>query len=257
MLLLRLAILAASASCLVFGQQAASKPVFEVASVKPSPPQGGPMGIGLYTYPGGRILATSETLRQLIHDAYNLDTYRILGGPRWVDEDRFDIEVKPPASSDSSKWAPANFKSPPNPEMRQMLQTLLAERFQLKVHTETRKEPVYALVVAKGGPKLKPPASTTAQPFVSFLPHGLSGQNATIDQLVERMARILRRPVLNQTGVQGNFDFLIDYPPDDAATDETVLLLGAIQDQIGLKLETQPGSVDVAVIDGAEKPSGN
>jgi uncharacterized protein (TIGR03435 family) len=82
-------------------------------------------------------------------------------------------------------------------------------------------------------------------------------KNAAMDQLVERLARILGRPVLNQTGVQGNFDFLIDYPPDDAATDETVLLLGAIQDQTGLKLETQPGSVEVIVIDRAEKPSGN
>jgi uncharacterized protein (TIGR03435 family) len=137
-----------------------------------------------------------------------------------------------------------------------MLQTLLAERFHLRVHTETSKE-LYALVVAKGGPKLKPPASTTVQPFVSFLPHGLSGKNATMDQLVERLARILGRTVLNRTGVQGNFDFLIDYPPDDVATDETGLPLSAIQDQTGLKLETQSGSVDAIVIDRAEKPAGN
>lgn len=215
------------------------------------------MGIGLFTYPGGRIHATSYKLRQLIHDAYDVEMFRILGGPRWVDEDRFDVEAKPPASSESSKWVPANFKSPPNPEMRQMLQTLLAERFQLRVHTETRKESIYALVVAKGGPKLKPPASTTVQPFVSFLPHGLSGKNATMDQLVERLARILGRTVLNRTGIRGNFDFLIDYPPDDVATDESVLLLSAIQDQTGLKLETQPGSVNVIVIDHAEKPTAN
>jgi uncharacterized protein (TIGR03435 family) len=249
--------LAVLASCLAVAQDAATKPAFEVASVKPSPPQGGPMGIGLFTYPGGRIHATSYTLRMLIHDAYNLEMYKILGGPRWADDDRFDVEAKPPASSESSKFVPANFKSPPNPEMRQMLQALLAERFQLKVHTETRKESVYALVVAKGGPKLKQPASTTVQPFVSFFPHGLSGENATMDQLVERMATIFGRPVLNHTGIQGNFDFLIDYPPDDAATDRTVLLLSAIQVQIGLKLETQPGSIDVIVIDRAEKPSRN
>ena len=86
---------------------------------------------------------------------------------------------------------PPIFKSPPNLEMRQMLQTLLSDRFQLKAHTEVRKERVYALVVAKGGPKLKEPASSSVQPFVSFLPHGLSGKNATIDQLVERLERIL------------------------------------------------------------------
>jgi len=243
------------ASLVAVGQEATIKPTFDVASVKPSTEQD--RIIGLFTYPGGRITATNYTLKMLIHEAYNIEVFRILGGPHWAGEDRYNIDAKPPSSSESSKWVPANIKTPPNPEMRQMLQALLAERFQLSVHTDTRKESVYALVVAKGGPKLKEPASTTVQPFVSFLPHGLSGQNATIDQLVERLARILGRPVLNHTGIQGNFDFLIDYPPDDVATDPTVLVLSAIQAQLGLKLETQPGSIDVIVIDHAEKPSGN
>lgn len=233
---------------------ALGQPAFEVASVKPSTEHD--RIIGLFTYPGGRVTATNYTLKMLIHEAYHIEEFRILGGPRWAGEDRYNIEAKPPASSESSKWAPANMKTPPNPEMQLMLQTLLADRFQLKVHTETKKESIYALVAAKGGPKLKSP-DETKQPFVSFLPHGLLGQNATMDQLVERLARIFGRPVLNQTGIQGNFDFLIDYPPDDAATDHTVLLLSAIQDQLGLKLETQPGSVDVLVIDRAEKPSAN
>ncbi len=245
------------ASCMAVGQEAAIKPEFEVASVKRSPPQSGPMGIGLYTYPGGRIHATSYTLRMLIHDAYNIELDHIVGGPHWADEDRFDIEAKPSASSGLSNWVPANFKSPPNLEMRQMLQTLLTERFQLKAHTEMRKERVYALVVAKGGPKLKESTSSAVQPFVSFLPHGLSGKNATIDQLVERLERILGRPVVNRTGVQGNFDFLIDYPPDEAATDPAVLLLRAIREQTGLRLETQRGSTDLIVIDRAVKPSAN
>ena len=244
------------ASCMAVGQEAAIRPAFEVASVKPSPPEGGPMGIGLYTYPGGRIHATSYTLRMLIHDAYNIEVDHIMAGPHWADEDRFDVEAKPPASSASSNWVPANFKSPPNLEMRQMLQTLLSERFQLKVHTETRREKVYALVVAKGGPRLKAPASTTVQPFVSFLPHALSGKNATIDQLVERLAFILGRPVLNHSGIQGNFDFLIDYSPDETGNDDAARLLSAIQ-ETGLKLETQPGTIDVIVIDRAGKPSAN
>jgi uncharacterized protein (TIGR03435 family) len=248
--------LVAVVTCAVSGQEKSARPAFEVASVKGTPPVSRD-SIGLFTYAGGRIRATKYTLKQLIHDAYNVEDYRIFGGPRWADEDRFDVEAKPPASSESSKWVPASFKTPPNPEMRQMLQTLLADRFQLKMHTETKKEPVYALVTSKGGPKLKPPKSTTVQPFVSFRPHGLSGQNATVDQLVERLASILKRPVLNHTAMEGHFDFLIDYPPDDAGTDHTVLLLGAIQDQVGLKLVTQPGSVEVLVIDHAEKPSAN
>jgi uncharacterized protein (TIGR03435 family) len=248
--------LVAVASYAVFGQEKAPPPTFEVVSVKPTPSVSRD-SIGLHTYPGGRIRATKLTLKLLILYAYDMEMYRILGGPHWTDEDRFDVEAKPPASSESSKWVPASFKTPPNLEMRQMLQTLLADRFQLKVHTETKKEQVYALVAAKGGPKLKQPKSTADQPFVSFLPHGLSGQNATLDQLVERLVTVLSRPVLNHTGIEGHFDFLIDYPPDDAGTDRTVLLLSAIQDQIGLRLETQPGSVEVLVIDHAEKPSAN
>jgi uncharacterized protein (TIGR03435 family) len=229
-----------------FGQ-----PAFEVASVKPSP-EISQAPIGLFTYPGGRIVATDYSLRFLIHDAYGIEPYRILGGPRWAGEDRFDIEAKPPASSESSHWVPANFKTPPNPEMRQMLQALLAERFQLQVHMETRKTSVFALVAAKGGAKLRPPASTTFPPFVSFLPQGLRGQNATMDQLAERLASLLSRPVLNRTGIQGNFDFTINCPPDD-----NMLLVGALPDQLGLKLKTQPGSMDVLVIDHAEKPASN
>jgi uncharacterized protein (TIGR03435 family) len=174
-----------------------------------------------------------------------------------MDEDRFNVEAVPPASSASGKWAPANFKSPPNAEMRRMLQALLADRFGLKAHRENRSERVYVLVTAKGGHKLKTPKSTTVQAFVSFLRNGLSGQNATMDQLASRLASILRRPVANKTGVNGHFDFLIDYPPDDAGSDPIVRLLRAIQDQAGLKIETEPGSIEVLVVDSAQKPSAN
>lgn len=229
---------------------------FEVVSVKPTADlEREP--IGLFTYAGGRIRATNYALRQLIQDAYDLEDFRVVGGPRWIDEDRFNVEAVPPASSASSRWAPANFKSPPNAEMRRMMQTLLADRFQLKAHKENRMERVYVLVTAKGGHKLKAPKSTAAQPFVSFLRNGLSGQNATMDQLAARLASILRRPVTNKSGVEGHFDFLIDYPPDDAGSDHTVRLMRALQDQIGLKLETEPGSIEVLVVDSAQKPSAN
>jgi len=126
-----------------------------VASVKPSTEQD--HIIGLFTYPGGRVAATNYTLRMLIHEAFNLQDHQIQGGPHWAGEDRYNLQAKPPASSDASHWLPENVNTPPNPELRQMLQTLLADRFQLKVHMETHKESVYALVLAKGGPKLKPP----------------------------------------------------------------------------------------------------
>ena len=237
------------------GQDASPKVAFEVATVKASPLDGW-RAVGLFTYPGGRIHATTYTLKMLIHDAYDVEMYHIVGGPNWLDELRFDVEAKPPASSASAQWIPANFKSSPNPEMRQMLQGLLAERFQLKVHRETRNELVYALVKPKEH-QLKPPADAQSAGFVNSTQTGLSGKNATMDQLVERLGSVLKRTVRNETGIQGNFDFLIDYPADDAGTDLVSRLLGALRDQTGLKLETRPGKTVVVVVDRAEKPTAN
>jgi uncharacterized protein (TIGR03435 family) len=259
MRLLPIASLALLAACAALAQ-----PAFEVASVKPSTDRD--TIIGLFTYPGGRVVATKYTLRMLIHDAYNLQDQRIQGGPRWAGEDQYNLEAKPPKSSESSRWVPASFKTPPNPEMRQMLQTLLADRFHLKMHTETKKESVYALVVAKGGPKLKPP-DTAKEPFVGLfqkrspydksISHAVRGQNATMAQLAAYLGPSMGRPVLDQTGLKGNFDFEVEYAESASRAENAAQLLGAIQDQLKLRFETQPGSVDALVIDRAEKPSPN
>jgi uncharacterized protein (TIGR03435 family) len=242
---------------------ALAEPAFEVASVKPSSERD--QVIGLCTYPGGRITVTNYTLKMLIHDAYNLEDHQIPGGPHWAGEDRYNIEAKPPATSDASHWVPESFKTPPNPEQRQMLQTLLAGRFQLQAHTETKQESVYALVVSKGGAKLKPP-DAAKQPFIHFGRTGsvyresvselLIGQNATMAMLAARLADLVSRPVLEQTGLPGSFDFRVEYG-GDTQSEAAPPLSRALQDQLGLKLETQPGSVNVLVIDRAEKPSAN
>ena len=243
-------------------------PAFEVASIRPcTTEQQSQLPIGLFTHPGGRITATNYTLKLLIHDAYDIELYRILGGPSWLDSDRYNLEAKPPDSSPSAKWAPANFKTPPNPEMRLMLQTLLAERFQLKVRRESRSESVYALVVAKGGPKLQEPKDASKGSFVGFGRTGpitapavtslITGRNATMDMFADRLAQALRRPVLNQTGLNGKFDFVLEYAADDSQSNAAPALVRAIQDQLGLKLESRPGSVDVLVVEHAEKPAGN
>lgn len=246
----------------------AQTPAFEVVSVKPSDPdRDSRFGIGFYTYPGGRIRATNYTLRQLIHDAYNLEMHQIVGGPAWLDEDRFTVEAKPPESSAPAKWTPANPKTPPNAEMRQMLQTLLAERFGLQARRETRAESVYALTVGKSGPKLKPPKDATRQPFVGFgrtgpvtadaLSQTFFGENATIDMLAYRLSQHLRRPVTNRTGIEGNFDFVIEYSGTEEQRSAAPPLDRAIQDQLGLKLSTEPGSIEVLVVERAAKPAAN
>jgi uncharacterized protein (TIGR03435 family) len=103
----------------------------------------------------------------LIHDAFDVEMHQILGGPSWADTERYLVEAKPPVSSLLGKWVPKNNKTPPNAQMRLMLQNLLADRFKLKVHQEEKRVSVYALVVAKNGPKLNRPKDATVEPFVS------------------------------------------------------------------------------------------
>src|SRR4051812_37351706 len=119
---MRVPILAAIAAAAAVAQA----PALVVGSDKPcTPEQQAGLGIGLFTYPGGRIVASNYTARMLLHDAYDVEMYQVTGGPAWLDSDRWMVEAKPPESSASSKWAPASPKSPPNPEMRLMLRRLL------------------------------------------------------------------------------------------------------------------------------------
>jgi uncharacterized protein (TIGR03435 family) len=127
----------------LFAQPAANPPAFEVASVKL--PTSQERIIGLFTYPGGRITATNYTLQMLIEEAYSVQTFQVSRGQRWIGEDRYSIEAKPPASSPASKLTPPYPKWPPNDEQRLMRQTLLADRFHLQLHRETKEGPVYIL----------------------------------------------------------------------------------------------------------------
>ncbi len=136
-----------AATISLFGQTAAP-PAFEVASIKPA----GNGAVGLFTYPGGRIVANSLTLELLIEEAFSIQPFQLSGGSGWIRNDRYTIEARPPASSGLSSAKPSPPDNP-NDEQRQMLQTLLADRFQLKVHRETKDGPVYLLV--KGGKETK------------------------------------------------------------------------------------------------------
>src|SRR5689334_23329863 len=121
----------------------AQQPAFEVATVKPSSPD--ERVVGMFVYPGGRMVVTNYNLRSLIHDAYLVEIFQIDGLPKWGAEDRWSITAKPPAGSKSSQVKPNNAKLPPIEEERLMLQSLLAERFKLVVHEEMKEEPVLAL----------------------------------------------------------------------------------------------------------------
>jgi uncharacterized protein (TIGR03435 family) len=244
----------------LFAQPAPGPPAFEVASVKPSGPQSKTLGI--YTFPGGRLTAENRTLQNLMEEAFSVQAFQISGGANWVREDRYDIDARPPASSKSSHANPPYPTSPPSDEQRQMLQALLADRFQLRSHRETREGPVYFLVRTKKELKIKDAKDKDGRPWVGGIPNGMiigngiAGINISMPLLATRLSRYLERPVLDQTGLQGSFDFQFEYASEDPHPDVIASILTSIQG-LGLKLESSKGPVETIVIDHAEKPSAN
>jgi uncharacterized protein (TIGR03435 family) len=193
-------------ACDAFSQPAPV--VFEVASVKPADPNGHPgVGIDMRTSPGGRLSATDCTLKQLIRGAYGLEPWKVVDGPAWIDTDRFDIEAKAGEdfSKDTDRVIALGHDAPR--KMMTMLQALLAERFHVKVHRETREDTIYSLVVAKNGPKLQA-ATGVEPPFIGMRRTGvtliLAGDKASMAILAERLSYwVLHRPVLDKTGSPG------------------------------------------------------
>jgi len=253
---MRISIFAAvfAATVSLFAQTEASPLAFEVASVKPTGAQP-KMGTGLFTYPGGRVVASNCPLDYLIQQAFDVQSFQVAGGPGWIHNDRFDIEAKPPASSLSSKTNPFNFKLPPNDEQRQMLQTLLADRFQLKYHVEAKDGPVYVLAKGSKALKLLDSKNKNEYPWAGIGP-GLVGTNISMPQLAKRLAAEFGRPVLDQTGLTGSFDFRFEYHTDDPHPDLISSVITSLQ-ELGLRLEASKGPVETIVVDHAEKPSEN
>jgi uncharacterized protein (TIGR03435 family) len=243
---------------------------FEVASIKPSAP--GEQGI-LYHYPGARLRTTGMTVKYLIEYAYSVTDRQLLGGPDWLDTARFDIDAKP-------ETAPADKPDPGEPEnnerIRNMLRALLADRFHLQIRSEQKELPVYALVVAPGGPKM---TKNTDEPYtmtnrtngvvramgqakwgftkttMSQLAADLSGQVAAAD---------LERQVIDKTNLSGEYDFILKWLTAanemKAAADPKFggpSIFTAIQEQLGLKLQPDKAPVEVMVIDHLEQPSAN
>jgi uncharacterized protein (TIGR03435 family) len=207
---------------------------FEVASIKPSAP--GARGPTIYNPTQSRFAISAITLKSLVAYAYDVREFQISGGPKWLDADQFDIVAKPDSN--------------PTPErISAMARALLAERFDLQLHRESKEMPVLALVVSKGGPKLQPSAAT-AGPEVRGGRGRLLAKNVTMPIFAAQLAaRVLDRPVLDRTGLPGEFDINLEWPPDE--------LFAALQEQLGLKLESQKAPVEVLVIDHATHPTAN
>jgi uncharacterized protein (TIGR03435 family) len=240
-----------------------AQPAFEVASVKATNPNSTD-SIGIHTYPGGRISITKFTLKMLIEQIYGLQRFQISGGERWTSEDRWDIVAKPPDSSIASKFMPPTEKTRPIPEQLQMLKALLADRFQLKFRVETKEGPAYALQPGPKGAKLTPAKDHEAYSVVSAgmtgkpdRPEFMEGENASMALLADRLSKHFGRPVLDQTGIPGNFDFHFSYAGDDAPSASGPSLAIALEEVLGLKLVAIRAPTQTYVIEHAEKPAAN
>ena len=208
------------------------------------------------------MVASNASVWSLITAVYQLQDYQLSGGPAWLKSARFDIDAKGPLKPDI----------PINDQISQMGQALLADRFQLKLHREAKEMPIYALLIAKNGPKLDsargancfdpsagiPPSAPDARPCGGFNIN--DGQMFAAAIPMTRMAlalsHILSRPVVDKTGLAGTFDVTLHWTPDDVDTSAPTIFT-ALQEQLGLRIEAQKGPVEVLVIDSAQLPSAN
>ncbi len=235
---------------------------FEVASIKPN--RSGARNSGFKRFIGGQLDATNITLKMLIAFAYDTPEDRILQGPAWIESERYDVLAKPDQATDQ----PAD-RSMSATKLR--TQTLLADRFKLTLHKETRQLPIFRLLVDKGGPKhLLPPKGATPDLFTNG--RHVTCQAASMAFFAKNfLAGQVGGPVFDETGIEGKFDFSMNWSPADIqpgkpidAGDERSApdpmapsIFTALREQLGLRLEAGKGPVEVLVIGHAEKPSEN
>jgi uncharacterized protein (TIGR03435 family) len=246
-----------ASAILAFGQAQRSAPrsEFAAASIRPEPGYGG------------------STLKNLIAGAYQVQNFQVSGGPNWAGSDRFNVTVTP------------DFPAVGQDQKRLMMRSLLEDRFSLSLHREIKQGSVYVLGVAKGGLKMKPSADQISPDVNGPAPPGagpnrgvirigfgsLIGNAADMPLFVRLLSQRLERVVIDKTGLTGRFDFQAQWTPDIGETrdsptglplppardDSGISVFIALQEQLGLKLESQKGSIETYVIDDAEKPSPN
>jgi uncharacterized protein (TIGR03435 family) len=255
---------------------------FEVASIKPN--IGDDHRFFIQMQPGGGLRTTGSTLKMLLTLAYDVREFQISGGPGWINTERYDIVAKAERSAaaenvpdDPRKMTDEQRKTVAD-QMRERLRALLAERFQLTLHRETKEQSVYALVVAKSGSKLQESQMKEGDAGRGRMMMGrgqFSGQGVALQMLTQSLSNQLGRPVIDRTGLKGNFDFKLEWTPDPGQSGGPFgggppgadappppdpngpSIFTAVQEQLGLRLESQKGPVEMLVIDKVEKPSEN
>jgi uncharacterized protein (TIGR03435 family) len=221
---------------------------FETATIKPSKSEEG-FSIQIQ---GRRFATTGTTLIDVMKYAYGLHATQIVGVPKSLQSERFDVLADPPTET-----------RPPSDQIKAMVRGLVTKRFGMNSHIEKRELPVYAIVAAKGGPKL---SKSILDP--DSIPSGIGSPgtgrfravNASMQDIAAFLQRyVMDRPVIDETGIAGRFDVNIRWTPDGATAgaDDLPGFYTAIQEQLGLQLEAVKAPVDVLVIDHVEQPSAN
>jgi len=268
-------------------------PSFEVASIKPDKSGGRNVGLGMA--PGGRFTANNVTLKLLMQEAYGVKDSQISGGPAWINSEKFDIEAKPEESfgKEMEKLSPEQRKD----QLMLMIQSLLVDRFKLTLGHETKEQPVYVLLVGNNGPKFHEtnialpdlPSQNPSEPQdrpplngprIQMRKGQINVDGTPLDMFANALSQQLGHIVLDKTGLKGRYDFTLQWTPDenenqafegpgnggagkppaDAAPPPDASgpsIFTALEEQLGLKLESQKGPVEILVIDHVEKPSEN
>ena len=232
---------------------------FEVASVKPNTTLD--QNVSINRTAGGGLDAVNASARTLITFAYRIRDQQLIGGPGWLDADRYDIHAKPPVGEAATDL----FDTTAAERLRLRTRALLADRFKLRLRSETREMAVYVLMVAKNGPKLTlkrwqegdEPGPQNIGRVNSYTAKKVSMKAFAEGYLSSRMGRV----VLDQTGLSGDFNFWLEFVPDQSGLGATDLkgpsFLDALEEQLGLKMEPRKAQVNVLVIDHVERPAAN
>ncbi len=220
---------------------------------------------------------TGVPLRGMITFAYDVRDFQISGGPGWVGTERFDVMARPDRAAvdgpdDFAKMNDHQRKTA-RIQISERLRALLADRFQLTVHKEIKEQPIYALVLAKNGPKLQETKETGTQQSMMTNRGRSQGHAIPMEMLAQVLSGLMGRPVVDKTGLTGKYDFVLEWTPDAGADARAQgfgdgitspapapggpTIFTALQEQLGLRLEAQKGPVQNIVIDRAEKPSEN
>ena len=232
---------------------------FEVAAIKPAKGDGAKGGLEIL--PGGGLRLGGVTLKQLIALAYDVRDNRVTGGPAWLGSDTFDILAKPERADTADKVAPGTAAWD---RLRERMQTLLAERFQLAIHKDVKEAAGYALVPARKGPKLQP-SHDQGPPRTGRSRGRIEAHGGTMQMLATVLSEYLGRPVADRSGLAETYDYKLEYTQDSGpgASDANPpdfsgpSIFTAIQEPLGLKLESARVETVTIVIDRAEKLSAN